>query len=200
MEFVDFDVKIFDGYIEIIPKDSIKKNSIYNIKISNVSSTDGKKLDNDIDIKYKSMLYPMYCLVEDIEALIEIVTVSKDIIMRQIKEASLYARYVSGGTVSDEDVPFEVRELTKNRAARICLMKIYSEKAGMQNEKGQIGDVNYSTTIDAKEYEKLIKLFSGEEDKWTDEITNSGKAQLKIITRGKKGYTPINYSMNRREP
>ena len=43
---VNYDIKVFDNFIEIIPKDGMKDNSIYEIKLNGIKGVKGQYIGN----------------------------------------------------------------------------------------------------------------------------------------------------------
>ncbi len=93
-ESVKFDIKVFDNFIEIIPKDGIKDNSIYEIKLKGIKPTNDGIYTGEESVKIITAMNPMYCSIMDVSSLLDVVDIPEDIVLYNIREASKYASYI----------------------------------------------------------------------------------------------------------
>ena len=91
VERVKFDIKVFDNYIEIIPRDGVKDNSIYEIKFRGIKPLSDGSYIGDENVKIITAMDPMYCSIMDVSSLLDIVDIPEDIVLYNIREASRYA-------------------------------------------------------------------------------------------------------------
>lgn len=196
IEKVKYDIKVFDNFIEIIPKDGMKDNSIYEIKLKGLRcARSGDEIDN-IAVKFVSAMSPMYCGIMDVASLLDIVDIPEDIVLYNIREASKYAEYIFSTTnkkinpnakIDKNNIPFAVKEFTRFKAAKDCLLKIYMNLINDNVVEGTLGEVVFKTRDQLPNIKKILEYLDTEIAKWLDAIRGfdlEGRARMQTAIKG----------------
>lgn len=196
IEKVKYDIKVFDNFIEIIPKDGMKDNSIYEIKLKGLRcARSGDEIDN-IVVKFVSAMSPMYCGIMDVASLLDIVDIPEDIVLYNIREASKYAEYIFSTTnkkinpnakIDKNNIPFAVKEFTRFKAAKDCLLKIYMNLINDNVVEGTLGEVVFKTRDQLPNIKKILEYLDTEIAKWLDAIRGfdlEGRARMQTAIKG----------------
>jgi hypothetical protein len=187
---VEFSVKIYDNTIEIIPLEPIKDNSLYEITISDVKAWLNNKHIDEVKTKVYTKMSPAYCSLESVESLTESVEVPDDRTLYYIKEASRYAEYIADSKFDEDDVPFNVSQFVRFRAAHDVLLKLYIERASEAGQRGQMGEIQFEVK-DTKSLKDLLEYLKGEADKWEEKVKSEDHkkgAAPKAAIRSNPGY------------
>lgn len=217
-EKIDFEIKYFNNYIEIYPNGEIEDNSIYEIKITNLKSL--KTLENvEIeDIVFTTAMTPLFCEIIDVESLLDIIEIPEKMILYNIREASKYAEYIyqyhnknRNSYLDYDNIPFIIKNFTRYKAAKDCLLKIYMSLATSKLVEGTLGEVKFKGKETVPDLKKILDYLDLELKKWEDAIKGyefEGRAMMKTAIKGYKyrqfgkasseGLSDINLSMNRR--
>ena len=188
---VNYDIKVFDNFIEIIPKDGMKDNSIYEIKLNGIKGVKGQYIGNQT-VKFATGMDPMYCNLMDVSSLLDIVDIPEDIVLYNIREASKYANYIYETTYQHkklkiDSLPFAVKEFTRYKAAKDCLLKIYMSLVTDNVVEGTLGEVKFKTRDELPDLKKLLTYLDDEIKKWLDAIKGydlEGRAKMKTAIKG----------------
>lgn len=188
---IDYQIKVFDNFIEIIPAEGVKDNSIYEIKLNNLKATNGTYVGSD-PIKFATAMTPMYCNIIDVASLMDIVDIPEDIILYNIREASRYADYIFerkfyGKKINSNKIPFEIKEFVRYKAAKDCMLKIYMSLVSNNVVQGALGDITFKTRDQVPDIKKLLDYLDSEIKKWYDAIEgyhSEGRAKMKTAIRG----------------
>ena len=188
---VKFQIKVFDNFIEIIPEEGVKDNSIYEIRLNNLKAINGTYVGSD-PIKFATAMTPMYCNIIDVSSLMDIVDIPEDIILYNIREASRYADYIFereyyGKKINQNKIPFEVKEFVRYKAAKDCLLKIYMSLVSNNVVEGTLGEVTFKTRDQVPDIKKLLDYLDKEIKKWYDAIEgyhSEGRVRMKTAIRG----------------
>lgn len=187
MERIDFTVRVFDNFLEIIPKDGIQVNSSYEIRLKGLKSEDGKKeLENEI-LTIHSRMMPSYCSVNSVLSLLDGCYISYDNVMFNIREASKYANYLlrlipnrEYDFCSDAQA-FEVEQFVRYKAAYDCTLKFYMDKVANSGLKGTLGEVSFETPKSVPDISKLLGQLRKEVDKWN--LALQGHKEFRAVPR-----------------
>lgn len=190
-EKVKFDIKVFDNFIEITPKDGVKDNSIYEIRLKGVKGTRRVEVSSDT-IKFATAMTPSYCSIMDVSSLMEIVDIPEDIILYNIREASRYIDYVyervnNGKRISANSVPFVVKEFVRYKAAKDCLIKLYMSLIADKTIEGTLGEVKFKNRESLPDIKDLLDYLDDEIRKWLDAVKGyhlEGRARMRTAIRG----------------
>lgn len=193
MERVEFEIKVYDNIIEIIPNESILDNSIYDIKLKNIKELHGYREISE-DIKLCTALSPAYSSILSVNSLIEGIDVDEENILYHIREASRFVDYMGiVGKIDDSNVPYEVEQYVRYKAAHDSLLRFYIEKASHSGVKGQLGDVSYENKSNFKDISDLLKYLNANIKEWEDALRGyklEGRAKPRHALRGKEA-SPI---------
>lgn len=192
IEKVKFDIKVFDNFIEIIPADGVKDNSIYEIKLSGIKPLNEGIFIGNPNFKFVTAMNPMYCSVLDVASLLDVVDISEDVLLYNIREASKYAKYIYETTFknkkfNDKKIPFAVKEFTRYKAAKDCLLKIYMSMVTDNIVDGALGEVKFKTRTELPDIKKILDYLDKEIKKWLDAIRGyelEGRARMATAIKG----------------
>lgn len=197
MERVKFHVKVFDNFLEIIPCDGVKDNSVYEIRLKDIKEESGyKKLDAET-VRFCTRMTPAYTSLESVKALVENCNIPEETILYHIREASKYADYVKKckGTYDrpDSDVDkFQKEQFAKYKAAYECILRFYMDKAAEFGLKGSLGDISFDTNTSLPDISKLLETLKKEVDQW--ELALQGHTNIRAgIRTGVKSSTSKSY-------
>lgn len=190
-ERVKYQIKVFDNFIEIIPNAGVKDNSIYEIKIKGLQSISGDSV-SDENIKFVTAMTPMYCNIMDVASLMDIVDVPEDIVLYNIREASRYADYIYEQTynrkkIKPENISWEIKEFTRYKAAKDCMMKIYMSLVSDNVIEGTLGEVKFKTRDQLPDVKKVLDYLDKEIKKWLDAIRGyhlEGRSKMQTAIKG----------------
>ena len=191
-EVIEFTIKSFDDMIQIIPMNGMKDNSIYEVRLKGVKAKNGTDIETPI-VKFATAMSPMYCGIMDVTSLMDTMSIPDDIILYNIREASRYADYVYAtafpykNKLDSLKLPFVVKEFTRFKAARDCLLKIYMSLVADNVIQGQLGEVVFKTRPTLPDLNNLLKYLDDEIKKWLDGIRGynlEGRAKMQTAIRG----------------
>lgn len=192
MEKVKFKLEVLGDYLEIIPEEPLKDNSIYEIKLKNFKSLDGTKELPVRTIKFVSKMTPSYCTVNDVLSIIHDFYINEEDIMLNIRTASRYANYLLKITGEadflDENEKFEVEQFVRFQAAYECALKYYMEKALGAGGRGKLGEVEYQYSDKVPGLSNLLRILRDERSKWNLALQGHKefRANMKTGVRGSK--------------
>ena len=121
MKVIKCNINSLDNILEIIPNEPFKDNCIYEIRIKNLKSKNGKVF-NDV-LKIYTKLSPLYSDIESVRSLIGDLDISDHVLLYQVREASKYADYLSPEPINEENIPFGVSQFVRYRAAFEAVLK-----------------------------------------------------------------------------
>jgi hypothetical protein len=194
MEKIEFEIKVYDNYIELIPTNGVLDNSVYEIKLKNLKEYQGKRELETQTVKLCTALTPAYTNIQAVQSLIQDTKVPEDIILYHIREASKYADYISDtSTINATNPSFEVTQFVKYKAAHECLLRFYVEKASGGGLKGTLGDIQFEESAKIPDITPLLKTLKQEIETWLDAIKGyklEGRAKPLSALRGRKAVSP----------
>lgn len=198
VEKVQFEIKVFDNFIEITPVGGVKDNSIYEIKLKNLKEVDGKRVLESSTIKVCTDITPAYASIQSINSLIESCKVPEDIILYHIREASRFVEYMTGQSYSS--VPFEVEQYVKYKAAYECVLRFQIDKTS-EGGKGTLGDVTFDNATKHEDISELLKTLKAEIAVWMDRVRGyKFEGRAKPLSAVKSGYIMTARSTNDSPP
>lgn len=181
MEFIEFEKLIVDNYIQIIPKDGIKDNSIYEITFKNINGADGKALEyKKISIYTKPS--PGYVTVEAVKSLLADYDIEDSFILQNIREASKLADYYSDIKLNSKiknalyysQVTYaealEKEQFVRFMVAKICMCKIRADFSIEGGVKSTLGEVTMEIASKKSDFEKIIDDYTLECEKWKNAL------------------------------
>ena len=191
-ERVNCEIKVYDNFIEIIPTNGIKANSVYEFKFKGIQPLGEGQYIGEEMVKVTTEMEPMYCGLMDVSSLLEIVDIPEEIVLYNIREASRYANYIyestfKGRTLLYNKLPFAVKEFTRYKAAKDCLLKIYMSLITDNVIEGTLGEVNFKLRDQLPDIKDLLDYLDDEIAKWLDAIRGydlEGRAKMQTAIRG----------------
>jgi len=202
-EKVEYSIQVFDNFIEIIPNDGVKDNSTYEIILKGIKSLDATKELDFEKIKFSTKFSPMYASLSSVQSLIGECHVDDEILLYHIREASKFVNYIKGTTTSEEDIPFEVEQYVKYKAAHDGLLVFYINKASVSKEKGSLGDISYEKNIKLTDIALLLRYLESESLKWKENLRGykfEGRAKPLYALKGgnaQPAMTSLNLDFSR---
>ena len=197
VERIDYDIKVFDNFIEIIPKDGMKDNSVYEVRLRGLRALCSGDDIEETTVKFVTAMTPMYCGIMDVASLLDIVDIPEDIVLYNIREASKYAAYIfetankktkPNTKIDEKNIPFAVKEFTRFKAAKDCLLKIYMSLINDNVVEGTLGEVVFKTRDQLPDIKKILEYLDSEIAKWLDAIRGfdlEGRARMQTTVRGR---------------
>lgn len=175
MERVKHTIKIYDNFLEITPDEGIKNDSIYEIRVKGLESQTGlKKLDGLLKLKICTKLTPAYCSLEAVRSLTDSYEVSEERTLYFIREASRFAEYVTKKEYKEPNIPFEVTQYTKYKAAHDSLLKFYMDKASGSGIKGKLGEISFENSSQYPAFKDLLETLAREVRRWEEHLRGNG--------------------------
>jgi hypothetical protein len=195
VERVKFEIKVYDNFIEIIPEGGVKDNSVYEIRLKNLTELEGSREFESQTLKLTTALTPSYATVDSIQSLIEGCKVPTGSILYHIREASKLAAFIKGAIkIDSNNVPYEIEQFVRYQAAHDSLIRFYIDKAASSGVKGQLGDVSFEDTSKVKDISGLLKDMQLKINEWKDAIRGyklEGRAKPVSALRGSTATTPL---------
>lgn len=192
MEIVKCRVLCFDNIIQIIPEDGVKDNSLYEIRLKNVKSTSGVEINENFKVYTK--LSPVFVDVESVKSIIYGLDIPDDVILYNIREASRFAEYIKEEQIDENNVPFEVSQFVRYKAAYECLLRHGVSSTVSTGLSGTVGNVSFSEKETNRDISKLLGTLRDEVAKWLDEVKGyklEGRARIKSAVRGSNSLGAI---------
>lgn len=192
MEIVKYEVKVYGNIVEIIPKEGFEDNSIYEIRLKNVESEKGDTLDETIKLCTK--LSPVFVDIQAVKSIVENIDIPDDVILYHIREASRFAEYIQGKPIDENNVPFEVTQFVKYKAAHECLLRHMINLSSSTGTSGTVGSVTFAEKETSKDISRLLDHICKEVAKWTDDVKGfkmEGRAKMKSAIKS-SSYVPYN--------
>lgn len=203
MEIVKFKTRVIDNIVEIILEDGFLDNSIYEIRLKGVQSDSYDEINKTIKLCTK--LTPLFVDIFSVKSLIEDVSITDDIILYHIREASRFAEYIKGTSIDENNVPFEVSQFVKYKAAHECMVRHMVTLSSSTGLSGTVGNVTFSEKETAKDMNNLLKHLCGEVAKWIEDVKGykmEGRAEIKTMIKSSSsgeapGYQKAGMNFNR---
>lgn len=185
MELVKFRANAIENLLEIIPDNGWKDNSVYEITLNNIKDLNGNVYSKKITVYTK--LSPVYSDINAVKSLMSNLDIDDSTILYNIREASRYAQYVAGYEIEEDDIPFEVSQFVKYRAAHECLLNFSVQQTSTMGITGKVGDVQFNEKETNGDMSKLLALYAAEVAKWMDAVKgyhNEGRARMQKAVKG----------------
>lgn len=190
MERVKFCVKVFDNFLEIIPCDGVKDNSIYEIRLKDIKQDCGHKVLDSETVRFCTKMTPAYTSLESVKALVENCSIPEETILYHIREASRYADYIKKCKTSygkpvlnlDPEIEeFQKQQFAKYKAAYECILRFYMDKAAEYGLKGTLGDISFDTNSKLPDISKLLEELKKKVAEW--ELALQGHTNIRAGMR-----------------
>lgn len=195
MDKVQNSFKIEGSKIEITLDEGVRDNSIYEIRIKKIESAHWKRELNDFNLKIFTKITPSYTSIESVKALIDD-EVSDDRILYNIREASRYAEYIKKEVYkSDLNIPFEVTQYVRYKAAYDSLLYFYIQRSSSMGEKGTLGEISFEHSTSSS-HKNLLDQLKDEVDYWELHLRGFGfEGRAKPQSAVKSSRTDLNTSL-----
>lgn len=166
MENVEYSIKVYDNFIEITPTGGMKDNSSYEVKLKGLKELGGKRTLNK-SVTMSTGIFPAYTTLQSVQSLIEACKVPVKSILYHIREASKFVDYIKSRSYeAGDEIPFEVDQFVKYRAAHECVMRYYVERSAQGGTKGTLGEIQFDTSGKLTDISSLLKLLKDSENDW----------------------------------
>ena len=172
--------EVLDNILTITLPDGIKDNSLYEIRVKGLTSTDGKAQLQDLNYKCVTALSPSYCNISDVSMLQDTFGISENTILYYIRAASKYADYIAessttvGQTTTVTEITIPIQNFVITKVMLDCLLNAFINKAAGAGIKGTLGKISFENT---EKYASNI-----------DDLLDYLKAQLKMWQDAIRGY------------
>lgn len=183
---------VFDNILELMPEGGFKDNCKYKIILKNIKDENGNVFNKTIIFYTK--LSPLFCDINSVRSIIGDIDVDSSTILYQIRQASRYALYIydtEGEPFTEDNVPFQVSEFVKYRAAYESLLRFSIKETSATGTSGKVGDVSFSDKETNRDVKNLLTAFQDELAKWRDAVKgygNEGRAKMRSAVKARK-YT-----------
>lgn len=194
MKKIESTFKVYDNCIEISPNERIEDNYVYEIKIKKVSAFGKHKTAEDVSVTVCTKLTPAYCTLEALNSLAESFELPAEKSLYYIRDASRLAEYITKETYDEEDIPFEVSQFAKYRAAHDSLLKYYIERSSDSGVSGTIGEISFQSGSSLDAIKDLLSYLKSEAAKWEEHLKGNGfegRARPKGAVRSKTRSTAL---------
>lgn len=170
-----FDYKVYDNKIEITPQGGVEDNCVYEIKIRNVrDKLDRKDPISSLEHSVMTRLSPSHSNLGAVRTVVDRPEVSDHDILYYIREASLFAEYITGEEYKEEQAPYKVKQFVKFRAAYDSLLKFYTEKAAEAGRRGTLSEITFEHSNRFPDIKDLLDSIKGEVDYWYEHLKGIG--------------------------
>lgn len=189
MEIVKFKSCAIENFLEITPEKGWKDNSVYEITLKNIKDDAGNIINKKITFYTK--LSPIFSDINAVKSLMSSIDIDDSTILYNIREASKYAEYICGYKIDEDNIPYEVSQFVKYRAAHECLLNFSVQQTSTTGLSGKVGDVTFSEKENNGDMTKLLGMYALEVAKWMDAVKgyhNEGRAKMQ--TTVKSGFFP----------
>lgn len=203
MELIKFKTRVIGNIVEIIPEGGFLDNSIYEIKLKGIQSDNGDELNKTLKLCTK--LTPLFVDIYSVKSIIDGIDVPDDIILYHIREASRFAEYIKGQKISEENVPFEVSQFVRYKAAHESILRHMIHISSAIGINGTVGNVTFGEKETTKDISKLLDHLCKEVSKWIDDVKGfkmEGRASLQTAIKSgtnTPSSAPIGKGYTRRE-
>ena len=183
-------VSAIDNVLEINIPGGFKDNCKYTIKLKNIKDKKGNSITEDI--VFYTKLSPLFSDIEAVKSLIGDIEVPDSKILYQIREASRYSLYLydeDAEPFTEDNIPFEVSQFVKYRAAYESLLVYAIKETSQVGTSGKVGDVSFSDKETNRDVKTLLNTFQTELSKWRDAVKgygNEGRAKMQSAVKGRR--------------
>ena len=185
-----------DGKTLIVtPAGGLADNSIYEIEIAGVKSSDGSKTLPAFKARIITPLSPMYCTVDSIRALVDSFGIPEQNLRIYIRDASKYADYIlsNSGNVSAQDKKkrqFALEQFVRTKVTLDCMQRSCMDRASSgAGSTFKLDAVEITESMNSTVWKSMIADLRKDLQKWQDAIrgyTNEGRAKPKATRVGIK--------------
>lgn len=202
METVDFNYRIYDNCIEITPKDGIKDNSLYKIRLRSLFSENHKKELKNLKLDITTAMTPAYCTLEDVKAMVDVLDIDDNTILRLIRQASKEADFINQKPIDvSHGIPFEAEQFVITKATLQALTRAFIVGANDAGLEGTLGNITFKNGTKLTNISKVITRLKSDESTWREAIRGyvfAGRNKPTFALRSNKTIrpTPISKMLN----
>ena len=188
MKTVPFTFRVLGNCLEITPDEAIEDNAVYEVRLRNIVSKDGKKEYPAQKFEITTAMTPMYCSVDEIKMLVAVFDIPESTILMMIRRASREADFINGKPVdTSKGIPFEVEQFVAVKASLLALLRAYAVGGAESGLEGTLGKITFKNGDELASIKALIDRLRGEAKKWQEAIRGyvfEGRNVSKYALRG----------------
>lgn len=172
MSIVEHVVKIYKNCIEISPTESVEDNCIYEITLSGIypKNCRGKIPVLQKKIEVYTALKPSYSSIEAVNSLVGIYSLHPKTLLYFIRESSRQAEYIKGCSFDENNIPFEISQYVKYRAAYESLLKAYIDRTSKSGQKGTLSEISFENAAQAPDIKELLNRMREQAEEWEEQL------------------------------
>ena len=194
MKTVPFTFRVLGNCLEITPDEPIEDNAIYEVRLRNIKSKDGKKEYPNQKFEITTAMTPMYCSVDEIKMLVDVFDIPESIILMMIRRASKEADFINGKPVDiSNGIPFEVEQFVAVKASLLSLLRAYAVSGSESGLEGTLGKITFKNGDELSSIKALLDRLRDAAKKWQEAIRGyvfEGRNVSKFALRGNRTLRP----------
>ena len=194
MKTVPFTFRVLGNCLEITPDEPIEDNAIYEVRLRNIKSKDGKKEYSNQKFEITTAMTPMYCSVDEIKMLVDVFDIPESTILMMIRRASKEADFINGKPVDiSNGIPFEVEQFVAVKASLLSLLRAYAVSGSESGLEGTLGKITFKNGDELSSIKALLDRLRDAAKKWQEAIRGyvfEGRNVSKFALRGNRTLRP----------
>ena len=194
MKTVPFTFRVLSNCLEITPDEPIEDNAIYEVRLRNIKSKDGKKEYPNQKFEITTAMTPMYCSVDEIKMLVDVFNIPESTILMMIRRASKEADFINGKPVDiSNGIPFEVEQFVAVKASLLSLLRAYAVSGSESGLEGTLGKITFKNGDELSSIKALLDRLRDAAKKWQEAIRGyvfEGRNVSKFALRGNRTLRP----------
>lgn len=194
MKTVPFTFRVLGNCLEITPDEPIEDNAIYEVRLRNIKSKDGKKEYPNQKFEITTAMTPMYCSVDEIKMLVDVFDIPESTILMMIRRASKEADFINGKPVDTSNgIPFEVEQFVAVKASLLSLLRAYAVSGSESGLEGTLGKITFKNGDELSSIKALLDRLRDAAKKWQEAIRGyvfEGRNVSKFALRGNRTLRP----------
>lgn len=194
MKTVPFTFRVLGNCLEITPDEPIEDNAIYEVRLRNIKSKDGKKEYPNQKFEITTAMTPMYCSVDEIKMLVDVFDIPESTILMMIRRASKEADFINGKPVDiSNGIPFEVEQFVAVKASLLSLLRAYAVSGSESGLEGTLGKITFKNGDELSSIKALLDRLRDAAKKWQEAIRGyvfEGRNVSKFALRGNRTLRP----------
>lgn len=194
MKTVPFTFRVLGNCLEITPDEAIEDNAVYEVRLRNIVSKDGKKEYPARKFEITTAMTPMYCSVDEIKMLVDVFDIPESTILMMIRRASKEADFINGKPVDiSNGIPFEVEQFVAVKASLLSLLRAYAVSGSESGLEGTLGKITFKNGDELSSIKALLDRLRDAAKKWQEAIRGyvfEGRNVSKFALRGNRTLRP----------
>lgn len=194
MKTAPFTFRVLGNCLEITPDEPIEDNAIYEVRLRNIKSKDGKKEYPNQKFEITTAMTPMYCSVDEIKMLVDVFDIPESTILMMIRRASKEADFINGKPVDiSNGIPFEVEQFVAVKASLLSLLRAYAVSGSESGLEGTLGKITFKNGDELSSIKALLDRLRDAAKKWQEAIRGyvfEGRNVSKFALRGNRTLRP----------